>query len=85
MNKRRSEPSTSLPQIPKLNAKVLLVDDSNFNQTVVGALLERAGCFVTTANNGEEAFEKFKVESSFDVILMDLTMPIVRLMIVISH
>jgi hypothetical protein len=77
--KRRSnENAINSFEAPKLGAKVLLVDDSNFNQTVVKALLERADCAVETASNGEEAIEKYAAATTpFDVVLMDITMPIV--------
>jgi len=71
---------TSLDDSPTINAKVLMVDDSNFNQMVMRALLEKAGCTVLSANNGEEALDRFRTEETpFDVILMDITMPIVSI------
>jgi PleD family two-component response regulator len=80
-SKKRKGENPSLADPPKLNVKVLVVDDSTFNQTVVRSLLERAGCMVSLASNGEEALQRFQAEKTpFDVILMDLTMPIVSLL-----
>jgi CheY-like chemotaxis protein/HPt (histidine-containing phosphotransfer) domain-containing protein len=56
-------------------AKVLVVEDIEINQQVVGELLERAGVVVSFANNGEEAVAAVK-NDSFDGILMDVQMPV---------
>ncbi|MCX6075135.1 MAG: PAS domain S-box protein [Campylobacterales bacterium] len=55
--------------------KVLIVEDNEINQLVARDLLESFGLAVSMANNGEEAVEKVKNES-YDLILMDLQMPI---------
>lgn len=57
------------------NKKILIVDDSLINIMVGKQLLEKENILVTTANNGLEAVEKAK-ELDFDMILMDLQMPI---------
>jgi len=54
---------------------ILVVDDSLDNQTLFAQLLELAGASVTTATDGKEAVEKATAEV-FDVILMDLQMPV---------
>lgn len=64
-----SEPSYS----QKLN--ILLVEDNQVNQEVMFGLLKLLGDDVTIANNGEEAINIFK-EKEFDLVLMDLNMPI---------
>ncbi len=43
-------------------AKILLVEDNHVNQRLAVKLLEKAGHFVTTANNGREACEKVEQE-----------------------
>jgi PAS domain S-box-containing protein len=55
--------------------KVLLTEDNEFNRLVATKTLNRYNCVVTEAINGLEAVEKLKKES-FDVILMDLQMPL---------
>ncbi|MDX2441273.1 MAG: response regulator [Desulfobacterales bacterium] len=56
-------------------AKVLLVEDNPINQIVAVEILTLAGMTVHKANNGLEAVEKVK-QMDFDVVLMDVQMPI---------
>jgi two-component system sensor histidine kinase/response regulator len=56
-------------------AKVLVVEDIEINQQVVGELLERAGLVVAFANNGEQAVAAV-MKDSFDAVLMDVQMPV---------
>ncbi len=55
---------------------VLLVEDNPVNQAVAQKVLERAGHRVVLANNGAEAVEYFDRGGQFDVILMDVQMPV---------
>lgn len=59
----------------RLHGRVLLVEDNPVNQKVAVRLLERMGCSVRIADNGAEAVKAFS-ESSFDLVLMDLQMPV---------
>jgi CheY-like chemotaxis protein len=52
----------------------LLVDDNANGLLVRKALLEEQGFIVTTASNGEEAFEKFS-KGQFALMLTDFKMP----------
>jgi CheY-like chemotaxis protein len=54
---------------------VLLADDIPANQRALRRILERRGHRVSVAQNGREAVELFK-EHQFDVVLMDLQMPV---------
>ena len=54
--------------------KVLVAEDNAVNQMVIKAMLEKLGCRVTLANNGKIAVKAYE-EGSFDVILMDVSMP----------
>ncbi|HEY5759538.1 MAG TPA: PAS domain-containing protein [Steroidobacter sp.] len=54
---------------------VLLVEDNAVNQKVAVRFLERMGCTVRVADNGVEAVRACE-ESTFDLILMDLQMPV---------
>ncbi|KLN66590.1 hybrid sensor histidine kinase/response regulator [Vibrio sp. VPAP30] len=57
--------------------KALLVEDNEINQQIAVELMEDKAIQVTVANNGLEALETLeKGESHFDIILMDLQMPI---------
>lgn len=55
--------------------KILLVEDNILNQRIVTLSLKKFNHEVTIANNGVEAIDCFK-EKNFDVILMDIMMPI---------
>ncbi|KAJ8114751.1 hypothetical protein OPT61_g3436 [Boeremia exigua] len=55
--------------------KVLLVEDNIINQKVLGKQLKKAGCDISVANHGLEALEILEQET-FDVVLMDLEMPV---------
>lgn len=54
---------------------ILLVEDNMLNQRIVTFSLKKLNHSVHIANNGLEAVEQFK-NSSFDVILMDIMMPV---------
>jgi CheY-like chemotaxis protein len=54
---------------------ILLVEDNLLNQRIVMFSLKKYNYDVIIANNGVEAVEKFR-EQKYDVILMDIMMPI---------
>jgi osomolarity two-component system sensor histidine kinase NIK1 len=54
---------------------ILLVEDNLLNQRIVTFSLKRFNHEVIIANNGVEAIELFR-ENKFDVILMDIMMPV---------
>lgn len=54
---------------------ILLVEDNILNQCVVTFSLKKYNHEVVIANNGVEAIEKFR-ELKFDIILMDIMMPV---------
>lgn len=69
----------SKKQIPFLEGKnVLIAEDNEINLEVAKGLLEPSGANIETASNGLEALEKFKSspESYYDIILMDVQMPV---------
>ena len=57
---------------------ILLVEDNEINAYVAKTILEQFSCAVDVASNGQEAVAQFKqsAESSYDVILMDVHMPV---------
>lgn len=57
---------------------ILLVEDNELNIYVAKTVLEKMFCLVDTAQNGEEALQKFEqsADNYYDVILMDVHMPI---------
>jgi len=56
-------------------ARVLLVEDNEFNQQVARELLESAGLSVTLATTGRQALEKLQ-QADFDAVFMDVQMPV---------
>ena len=58
--------------------RILLVDDMLVNREIAGKILQRQGFKVEQAENGKDAFDKLTASSPgyFDVILMDVQMPI---------
>ena len=54
--------------------RILVADDNPINRTVARALLEAAGAWVETADDGAEALAQLRV-AAFDVVLMDVNMP----------
>jgi PAS domain S-box-containing protein len=55
--------------------KILLVDDSEFNRILIKEYLKNTSHIITEAENGREAVGLAK-NSPFDVVLMDMQMPI---------
>ncbi|WP_051307201.1 PAS domain S-box protein [Desulfomicrobium escambiense] len=56
--------------------RVLLVEDDEVNLLCGQRLLSRSGHAVTTARNGQEALEVLRARRDFDVVLMDIQMPV---------
>ena len=59
------------------NPKILLVDDDTQFLEATEYMLKYENYEVITAKNGEEAVKKYK-ESSPDIVLMDLKMPVMN-------
>lgn len=57
--------------------RVLVAEDNLVNQKVASLILGKAGIVVTLANNGEEALRALEA-SDFDVVLMDVNMPVMN-------
>ena len=58
--------------------RILLVEDNELNAEIAKTVLEDVGASITRAENGQQALELFKEKpaGTFDVILMDLMMPV---------
>lgn len=61
---------------PELEKQLLLVEDTKTNQMVMKLMLNRLGYNVTIANNGAEAVELVRRQDNFDIIFMDISMPV---------
>lgn len=55
--------------------RALVVEDNRTNQTVVAAILQALGFEVVFADDGEKAVEAVR-KDGFDIILMDIHMPV---------
>jgi len=55
--------------------KILIADDTAVNLSLATKLLIRRGHDIIAVENGLQAFEAFR-EGSFDVVLMDIHMPV---------
>ncbi|WP_207886440.1 ATP-binding protein [Pseudomonas sp. 30_B] len=62
-------------QAERFSARVLLVEDNPVNQLVAKGLLQKLGCIVAVAANGEEALAQLG-DGAFDLVLMDCNMPV---------
>jgi signal transduction histidine kinase/DNA-binding response OmpR family regulator len=60
---------------PAISGRVLLVEDNAVNQEIVMLMLQKSGCIVNIANNGEEALKKL-AKDTYDLVLMDCMMPV---------
>ncbi len=64
----------AVPEKDDRPIRVLVAEDSLVNQLIARAMLERVGCVVETASDGNAAVAA-ALRRRFDVILMDLSMP----------
>jgi signal transduction histidine kinase/CheY-like chemotaxis protein/HPt (histidine-containing phosphotransfer) domain-containing protein len=60
---------------PIRGARILLVENHEFNQQVAKEMLEQLGADISIANNGQQALDILEKES-FDCVLMDVQMPV---------
>ncbi len=58
------------------NRQILVVDDIRPNQLVAKLMLEQCGAVVGTASDGREAVERLLEPHHYDLVLMDLQMPV---------
>ena len=58
-----------------MSKRCLVVEDNAINQTVITGILQALDLAVTVAGNGVEALECVE-GNSFDIIMMDLQMPL---------
>ncbi|UPR30268.1 response regulator [Vibrio crassostreae] len=59
-----------------VGSRVLVVEDNEINRELIVDILSREGVDSLLANNGKEAIEILKYDTSFDAILMDCQMPV---------
>ncbi len=69
-----SSSMNGVTDLPNLNLRCLVVEDNPVNQKVLVKLLEKLGCSVDTAEDGDVAVHKSN-DKAYDMILMDIHMP----------
>ena len=58
-------------------ARLLIAEDNLINQKIILSVLKKSGMEIEIANNGQEALDFLLIEKKkFDMILMDISMPI---------
>lgn len=60
---------------PNRDVRVLVAEDNLISQKVTLKLLEKLGCYVDTALNGQEALSRLSA-GDYDLVLMDCHMPV---------
>lgn len=76
-----SKPVSNLTSTKKsveaaLNINILVVDDNQINRLLINKVLKKWGANADFAENGAEAVDKVKTNQNYDVVLMDIHMPI---------
>jgi PAS domain S-box-containing protein len=75
-NKANSKKISDSSMEMGLNLNVLVVDDNQINRILVNKVLQRWGTKVDFAENGQQAIDKVETNHNYDVVLMDVHMPI---------
>ena len=75
------QPASSAVPVPQAvaafsPARILVVEDNLVNQKVVTAVLRKRGFTIELANDGQEALVKLGKNAGFDLVLMDVQMPV---------
>lgn len=73
----------SLPDIQEVDcsgAHILLVEDNEINREIAAEMLQMTGAVIDTAENGQEAFERFLDSPTgyYQMIFMDIQMPVMN-------
>ena len=71
------EPEAVVHEVVDLHGvRILVAEDNDFNQQVAAELLQEAGADVAVADNGQAVLNLLDAGDRFDVILMDVQMPV---------
>lgn len=74
---KASESVTRKVKIPRLRGRILCADDNEVNRRLVSLLVDRTGAEVIHARDGAQALDTATHEK-FDLILMDIQMPVMN-------
>jgi two-component system, sensor histidine kinase and response regulator len=69
-------PTVPEPDSPPRALRILVVDDSEDNRELIRAYLKKTPHEAEFVENGQEAVERFHAGSEFDLVLMDIQMPV---------
>ncbi|MCC2618088.1 response regulator [Aestuariibacter halophilus] len=72
---RREDKEPATAKTRSSEPRILLVEDNDINAEVVLNMLQVAGFFCQRVDNGEEALSALE-KASFDLVLMDINMPV---------
>ncbi len=72
----KEEETTTTVQA-KYSGKALVVEDNLINQKLIVNILKGFGLDIDVADNGQEAIDKVKASNDYDLIFMDIQMPVV--------
>ncbi|MCF6329956.1 MAG: response regulator [Sulfurimonas sp.] len=73
----KDTPNISLSDfIDFAGANLLIVEDNLINQKVLVSMLKKSKINITIANNGQEALNILFSQEQFDLVLMDINMPV---------
>jgi signal transduction histidine kinase/CheY-like chemotaxis protein len=68
-------PVAAVPHVAT-SGRILVVEDNAVNQKVVTSALAKRGFSIELANDGQEALNKLEESAAFDLVLMDIQMPV---------
>jgi signal transduction histidine kinase/ActR/RegA family two-component response regulator len=74
--RRAPEPVSESPSAAPNTARILVVEDNAVNQKVVVTVLRKRGFTIEIASDGRDAIAKLKQAGPFDLVLMDVQMPV---------
>ncbi|MFL1456821.1 response regulator [Marinobacter sp. GN3S48] len=77
LGQRRRTIPMAQAQAPRLSGRILCAEDNEVNRRLVSLLVDRTGADIVHVSNGAEALET-GIRESFDVILMDIQMPVMN-------
>ena len=74
------EEQTALDSLDLSRRRILLAEDNEINREIAVELLNLTGATVDTAEDGQQALERFLAapEGAYDLILMDIQMPVMN-------
>ncbi len=76
MNDLMTEPENTKAFIKGRTGKILVAEDAEANQALIRVLLERLGHEVVIAENGKDAVQALENDESFELVFMDMMMPV---------